>query len=156
MFFLHKHTQTEQIRRVNRLFASDSLFLRQYLMVPVDRDTSLQHNQFTKQMSLPAASTTATALTPTDEFLSDFCGSSSQFAASMMPPTSTNVPNSSSSPVANENTDDILSPEEESKKSIEDFLGKIDSNLAKTKKYVKNRYAVCCHEHIDATLQFVL
>lgn len=118
-------------------------------MVPVDRDTSLQHNQFTKQMSLPAATTTSTTsataaatMTPTDdEFLSDFCGSSSQFAAGMMPPTSTNVPNSSSSPVANENTDNILSPEEESKKSIEDFLGKIDSNLAKTKKYVKNRYA---------------
>lgn len=129
-------------------------------MVPVDRDTSLQHNQFTKQMSLPAASTastamsvTTTAMTPTDEFLSDFCGSSSQFAAAatagMMPPTPTNVPNSSSSPTANVNTDNILSPEEESKKSIEDFLGKIDSNLAKTKKYVKNRYAFsvlefCC------------
>lgn len=47
-------------------------------------------------------------------------------------------PNASFSPTANLN-DNILSPEEESKKSIEDFLGKIDSNLAKTKKYVKNR-----------------
>lgn len=117
-------------------------------MVPVDRDTSLQHNQFTKQMSLPA-----TAATSTDQmFDDDFCGSSSQQYATaiggdssssggggMAPPTLTNVPNNSSSPMANVNTDNILSPEEENKKSIEDFLGKIDSNLAKTKKYVKNR-----------------
>lgn len=96
-------------------------------------------------MSLPASTATA------DEMFSDFCGSSSQFAAAtgggdptiagMAAPTSTSVP-SSSSPTANVKTDNILSPDEESKKSIEDFLGKIDSNLAKTKKYVKNRYAL--------------
>lgn len=33
--------QTEQIRRANRLFAQDSLFLRQYLMIPVDRNASV-------------------------------------------------------------------------------------------------------------------
>lgn len=114
-------------------------------MVPVDRDTSLQHNQFTKQMSLPASTATP------DEMLSDFCGSSSQFAAAagdITAPTSTNVPNSNNSPMANVNTDNILSPDEESKKSIEDFLGKIDSNLAKTKKYVKNRYAFSSQFHL--------
>lgn len=36
-------------------------------------------------------------------------------------------------------SDAILSPDEESKKSIEDFLGKIDSTLAKTRKFVRNK-----------------
>ncbi|XP_015126466.1 lysM and putative peptidoglycan-binding domain-containing protein 2 [Diachasma alloeum] len=33
---------TEQIRRVNRLWASDSLFLREYLLVPVPKDSNTQ------------------------------------------------------------------------------------------------------------------
>lgn len=93
-------------------------------MIPVDRDTSLQHNQFMKSMSMPANSS------DNSDFL-DF-GESSRLTPS----------NASSSPTTNANAnvnDNILSPDEESKKSIEDFLGKIDSNLAKTKKYVKNR-----------------
>lgn len=93
-------------------------------MIPVDRDTSLQHNQFVKSMSLPAN---------TDEPESPTYASSSRLQS----------PNASSSPTTANLNDNILSPDEESKKSIEDFLGKIDSNLAKTKKYVKNRY-----EHI--------
>uniref|UniRef100_A0A1B0GHB0 LysM domain-containing protein n=1 Tax=Lutzomyia longipalpis TaxID=7200 RepID=A0A1B0GHB0_LUTLO len=36
---------TEQIRRANRLYASDSLFLRQYLMVPVERNSRMQHQK---------------------------------------------------------------------------------------------------------------
>lgn len=119
-FFFIVLWQTEQIRRVNRLFAQDSLFLRQYLMIPVDRDTSLQHNQFTKSMSLPVNSEES-------DFLA--LAGSSRLGES----------NASHSPTANASVNDILSPEEESKKSIEDFLGKIDSNLAKTKKYVKTR-----------------
>ena len=41
-FFL----QTEQIRRANRLWATDSLFLREYLLipVPVDNPLSMQSN----------------------------------------------------------------------------------------------------------------
>lgn len=31
----------------------------------------------------------------------------------------------------------VLSPEEENKKDIDEFLGKIDSNLAETKKFVE-------------------
>lgn len=92
-------------------------------MIPVDRDTSLQHNQFTKSMSLPASSA--------DEYdLFEPAGPSHVIAS-----------NSSSSPTEPYVNDQMLSPEEENKKSIEDFLGKIDSNLAKTKKYVKNRWA---------------
>ena len=33
--------QTEQIRRVNRLWASDSLFLREHLFIPVNSENSL-------------------------------------------------------------------------------------------------------------------
>lgn len=90
-------------------------------MVPVDRDTSVQHNQFTKSMSLPANVDV--------DFDFSTNPSSSQASTSM-----------ASGSVASNVNENILSPEEESKKSIEDFLGKIDSNLAKTKNYVKNRY----------------
>lgn len=31
--------QTEQIRRINRLWASDSLFLREHLLIPVSADS---------------------------------------------------------------------------------------------------------------------
>ncbi|XP_011315486.1 lysM and putative peptidoglycan-binding domain-containing protein 1 isoform X2 [Fopius arisanus] len=33
---------TEQIRRINRLWATDSLFLREYLLVPVPKDSNTQ------------------------------------------------------------------------------------------------------------------
>lgn len=92
-------------------------------MIPVDRDTSLQHNQIMKSMSLPANAN------------SDFDAPTQSSHLINATASSTTAGNST---VANFN-DNILSPEEESKKSIEDFLGKIDSNLAKTKKYVKNR-----------------
>lgn len=121
IFFTFRHfirIQTEQIRRVNRLFAQDSLFLREHLMIPVDRDTSTHHNQFTKSMSLPTN-------VDCDFDFSNDCGTSHQ--SSVASNAATNV------------HDNMLSPEEENKKSIEDFLGKIDSNLAKTKNYVKNR-----------------
>lgn len=32
--------QTEQIRRINRLWASDSLFLREHLLIPINTDNS--------------------------------------------------------------------------------------------------------------------
>lgn len=40
MCFYH-FLQTEQIRRANRLWASDSLFLREYLLIPVPTDSPL-------------------------------------------------------------------------------------------------------------------
>lgn len=36
----------------------------------------------------------------------------------------------------NQSMDEVLSPEEESRKDMDDFLGKIDSTIAKTRKYV--------------------
>lgn len=35
----------EKIRRANRLFASDSLFLREYLMIPVSKDSSVSPSE---------------------------------------------------------------------------------------------------------------
>lgn len=103
--------QTEQIRRANRLFAQDSLFLRQYLMIPVDRDTSAQYNQNSLSLSLAE----------NDSALNRQSTQSSSGTATDM--------------------DAVLSPEEENRKSMEDFLGKIDSTLAKTKKYVASSHA---------------
>lgn len=34
----HQFLQTEQIRRINRLWASDSLFLREHLLIPINTD----------------------------------------------------------------------------------------------------------------------
>lgn len=34
----------EKIRRANRLFASDSLFLREYLLIPVTKDSPFYEN----------------------------------------------------------------------------------------------------------------
>lgn len=41
MVYIHNYFQMEQIRRVNRLWATDSLFLRESLMIPVNKDTIL-------------------------------------------------------------------------------------------------------------------
>lgn len=91
----------EHIRRANRLFAQDSLFLREYLMIPVDRETSAKFNESKSASSEPRVS---------------------------------------EEPKRDErDSDAMLSPDEESKKSIEDFLGKIDSTLAKTRKFVRNK-----------------
>lgn len=36
--------QTEQIRRTNRLWATDSLFLREYLMIPCSENVQINSN----------------------------------------------------------------------------------------------------------------
>lgn len=103
--------QTEQIRRINRLFAQDSLFLRQHLMIPVDKESKYYpkenrthhqyHNIHENQQSIMNSQNSSTA-------------------------------NGGSNPMMNT----ALSPEEENRKDIDDFLGKIDSTIAQTKKYV--------------------
>lgn len=98
----------EQIRRANRLFAQDSLFLRQYLLIPVDRETSIKYNE--------NKSTTLNDQT-----------------------TSTDHNHEHKKSDYDQTDSAVLSPDEESKKSIEDFLGKIDSTLAKSRKFVRNK-----------------
>lgn len=104
IIFLISYSQTEQIRRSNRLFAQDSLFLRQFLMIPVDKDSQYFHKDdrsHPESFDVPDSPQTS--------------GSNGQKKA--ITPTN-------------------LTPEEENRKDIDDFLGKIDSTLAETKRYV--------------------
>ncbi|XP_044728402.1 lysM and putative peptidoglycan-binding domain-containing protein 2 [Chrysoperla carnea] len=43
---------TEQIRRTNRLWASDSLFLREYLLIPVAADSPFSPSEVNRDMSI--------------------------------------------------------------------------------------------------------
>lgn len=100
---------TEQIRRANRLFASDSLFLRQYLMIPVEKGSPYY---------------------PKDD------------RPQSLPPRAFSIAGINTEQNAHENNNSrsmdsvVISPEEENKKSIDEFLGKIDSTIAESKKYV--------------------
>lgn len=105
-----ENLQTEQIRRANRLFASDSLFLRQLLMIPVEKDSPYYpKDENNRPQSLPPRAATISGFPSSPQ-----AGSSKSQSMDSM----------------------VLSPEEENKKSIDDFLGKIDSTIAETKKYV--------------------
>lgn len=108
----------EQIRRANRLFANDSLFLREFLMVPVDKDSPFYPKDAERPHSFPQrANTIAT------------CSTS---------PTST--PSSSSKDSPNKSMDSVMaSPEEEQRKDLESFLDKIDSSIATSKKFVQEQ-----------------
>lgn len=130
--------QMEQIRRANRLFAQDSLFLREYLMIPVDRNSLVTGDEQSRGATTSASQSTgptkAGSSKPNRDNSNDVgkqlkhllfivkllkiydCLRNFNFIKKI-----------------------VLSPEEESKKSIEDFLGKIDSTLAKSKSYVRNR-----------------
>lgn len=97
---------TEQIRRANRLFASDSLYLRQFLMIPVEKGSPFYPKDDHRPQSLPP-----------------------QRAISGYPSLQQNSNNSISL--------DNLSPEEEYKKNLDELLGKIDSSIAESRKYVR-------------------
>jgi hypothetical protein len=104
--------QTEQIRRVNRLFASDSLFLRQYLLIPVHKD-SPYYPKDERPHSLPPQRAASIAGYPTT---SD--GNRRNSMEQLTPQ---------------------ISPEEENRKHLEDFLSKIDSSISNSKKFVKQQ-----------------
>lgn len=79
--------QTEQIRRVNRLYASDSLFLRATLKIPVPKEVADNNRSGPPSVTSP---------TSTEQFSDD------------------------------------------DQKSVDDFLGKIDSSIASTKAHVNH------------------
>ena len=64
----------EKIRRANRLFASDSLFLREYLMIPVPKDSPISSPEEIPDRSemLKHRASVAGVPSGTNEFL---CGS---------------------------------------------------------------------------------
>jgi hypothetical protein len=89
------------------LLVTDSIFLRQFLLIPVDKDSPYYPKDH--ENGLP------------------------QRPHSMPPQRAASIAGCSSSDI---NKMDLLSPEEESRKSMEDFLGKIDSSIATSRKYI--------------------
>ncbi|XP_037920300.1 lysM and putative peptidoglycan-binding domain-containing protein 1 isoform X1 [Hermetia illucens] len=102
---------TEQIRRVNRLFASDSLFLRQFLMIPVTKGSPFYPKDDRPQSMPPRA-----------------------FSIAGMQQTGTQNVRENNNSKSMDSV--VISPEEENRKSIDEFLGKIDSTIEKSKEYV--------------------
>lgn len=112
----------EQLRRANRLFATDSLFLRQFLMVPVERGSPFYPKDLDQRPhSLPSNTRASFTVTGTHPKLlaSETTAKSSQSMDSI---------------VALEKCE--ISPEEEQKKNLDDLLGKIDSTIALSREFV--------------------
>ncbi|KXJ72027.1 hypothetical protein RP20_CCG019113 [Aedes albopictus] len=106
----------EQIRRINRLLPTDTIFLRPFLMIPVDKDSPYypkDPSAIIRPSSLSVRSATIAGCPP----------SSSSACSTPMDPVG----------ISEENA---ISPEEESRKNMEEFLGKIDSSIATTRKYI--------------------
>lgn len=61
--------QTEQIRNVNRLFASDSLFLRGELKIPVSKGLGISHE--INNSNSGSISDTITSSVSSDSFIDD-------------------------------------------------------------------------------------
>lgn len=101
----------EQIRRANRLFANDSLFLREFLMIPVSKDSPF----YPKDMDQPRPY------------------SLSKRANTIA------APSSSKDFSPNDSIESLTSPDEEHRKYMEEFLDKIDSSIASSKKLVKEQ-----------------
>ncbi|XP_067617334.1 type-2 histone deacetylase 1 isoform X2 [Eurosta solidaginis] len=174
---------TEQIRRANRLFASDSLFLKQFLLVPVDRSspyypksdennpleinydfTELQNN-----INTGSEVNTNVNITNADNANADPLG---VFAAAASPKASNDTPyntrpsttlparpysiagellvqnsqddvalnnHSNNSSKQSKSLDSVvtMTPEEENRKCINEFLSKIDSTISESRKYVE-------------------
>lgn len=104
----------EQIRRANRLFANDSLFLRGHLMIPVSKDSPFytkeadqrpSHHLLSKRANTIAAPSTSKEFSPSDSM------------------------NSLASP----------SEDDEHRKYMEEFLDKIDTSIASSKKMVREQ-----------------
>ncbi|EDO63253.1 AGAP001430-PA [Anopheles gambiae str. PEST] len=115
----------EQIRRVNRLLPTDTIFLRPFLMVPVAKDSP----HYPKD---PEAIIRPNALTSASRMPS---GGSASTSSSII----SNNNNSISSDGNGYSMGDespLVSPEEESRKNLEEFLGKIDSSIASTRKCI--------------------
>lgn len=130
---------TEQIRRTNRLFASDSLFMRQYLLIPVGK-SSPYYPKDERPHSLPARAYSVATGSNFNTTLS--LGMMSTSPQQQQFNTNQNNINFNSNSSTNTSTSSksmesvVMSPEEENKKSIDEFLGKIDSTIAESKKYV--------------------
>ncbi|XP_046397597.1 lysM and putative peptidoglycan-binding domain-containing protein 2 [Ischnura elegans] len=106
----------EQIRRINRLWASDSLFLRENLLIPTpDHQRELSTPELEAALASPLSSF---------EFLA---------SASQDPATSPIMREC----VASESQENVSAQRTEDEKSVLQFLGEIDNSIAHTKNMVK-------------------
>lgn len=104
----------EQIRRANRLFANDSLFLRQFLMIPVHKDSPFYPKEVDQRSQHHMLSKRANTI---------------------------GAPSSSKDFSPNDSMDSLTSPtdDDEHRKYMEEFLDKIDSSIASSKKMVREQ-----------------
>uniref|UniRef100_T1PCT8 LysM domain protein n=1 Tax=Musca domestica TaxID=7370 RepID=T1PCT8_MUSDO len=182
---------TEQIRRANRLFASDSLFLRQFLMIPVDKssiynpnattgdilsslDNVIENNAtnsinnvdvlFNGLVGDPLNCTSASSTLSSNSASSSSMSSTSDVGGSNPHPgtlptrpysiagellvqtddveASLNKSNNGNTTKQSKSLDSVaavaaLTPEEESRRSINEFLSKIDNTISESRKYVE-------------------
>ncbi|XP_058813305.1 lysM and putative peptidoglycan-binding domain-containing protein 1 isoform X2 [Topomyia yanbarensis] len=105
----------EQIRRINRLLPTDTIFLRQFLMIPVEKDSP----HYPKD---PSAIVRSSMLSLRTSSVAG-CASSSSTCSTPMD-------------TAGASEASVISPEEESRKNMEEFLCKIDSSIASSRKYI--------------------
>lgn len=104
----------EQIRRINRLLPTDTIFLRPFLMIPVDKDSPYYPKD-------PSAIIRPSSLSVRSATIAGCPSGSSACSTPMDPGIS---------------EEGAISPEEESRKNMEEFLGKIDSSIATTRKCI--------------------
>ncbi|KAH8407950.1 hypothetical protein KR222_004991, partial [Zaprionus bogoriensis] len=174
---------TEQIRRANRLFASDSLFLRQFLLVPVEKSSPyyLQANLggdllvdddtlvASSPPSTPDANVQREALNNAANSLnnqtqsynsggsSSSCNTNSSCSSSStrcgppprpysiagellgMPSSEEEHQGACSGSKQSKSLDSVaaMTPEEENRKCMNDFLNKIDNTISESRKYVE-------------------
>jgi hypothetical protein len=102
----------EQIRRANRLFANDSLFLREFLMIPVQKDSPNYPKDADQRTIVKRANTIATGPSSSKDFMSP-----------------------------SDSIDSLTSPtdDDEHRKFMEEFLDKIDTSIASSKKLVREQ-----------------
>ncbi|XP_053658031.1 lysM and putative peptidoglycan-binding domain-containing protein 1 [Anopheles marshallii] len=117
----------EQIRRVNRLLPTDTIFLRPFLMIPVSKDSP----HYPKD---PEAIIRPNALT--SRMTSGSGGSAASGSGNSIISNNNNSISSDGNGYSLSEESPLVSPEEESRKNLEEFLGKIDSSIASTRKCI--------------------
>uniref|UniRef100_A0A1A9WNH5 LysM domain-containing protein n=1 Tax=Glossina brevipalpis TaxID=37001 RepID=A0A1A9WNH5_9MUSC len=184
---------TEQIRRANRLFASDSLFLRQFLLIPVDKTSSYfptVNNNSEESNSLDSNNATdynggsgggggggggGDPLNCTSSSLSSESASSSSTSTENCSQPATALParpysiagetlgqavadqqqqhSTNGNSKQSKSLDSIaaVTPEEENRRCINEFLNKIDNTISESRKYVeKSREMLSVSQSDDA------
>lgn len=120
----------EQIKRINRLLTTDTIFIRQYLLIPVEAeslDAIGGHTRATRSQSLD-----------------------------IQPEASTSSSGSITSSMTSSRSIEPIDPDEDGRRDIEDFLSKVDSAIALTKKSVEQTrkhsdFLVDNHENDDTS-----